>query len=143
MLKCEATPTGDEGGLGRFQDPQGLAEGPVMLQCKLGEGEAKLRQLLFNVGGFRGGTSWGIGPKRKLEFIGLGRRLFAQPNCPPWLKKEWGKIMSRNTLFITLAAVVAVLIIVALFANRQGGLELSEPDKGGSPAETAPQPQRQ
>jgi len=47
--------------------------------------------------------------------------------------------MSRNALLITLAAVIAVLIIVALLANRQGGFGIGEYGTGGSPTETAPQ----
>jgi preprotein translocase subunit SecG len=50
--------------------------------------------------------------------------------------------MSRNTLLITLAAVVAVLIIVAFLANREGGFGIGpfgEGGYGGSPTETAPQ----
>jgi hypothetical protein len=50
--------------------------------------------------------------------------------------------MSRNRLLVTLAAVVAALLILAFLADWQGGFGTGEYGKGGyggSPTETAPQ----
>lgn len=47
--------------------------------------------------------------------------------------------MSRNTLFINLAAVVAVLIIALFLSNREGSVIGPNGEDRGAPTETAPQ----